>query len=95
MNDYLEILKKFSNDKDIAEVILDIVKLRNLYFTQQFDAMRQHIQEIYNKHIIEAKYWDLANPIQPITYQQSYINADNFLSIKGFCLFIEKGYKNI
>lgn len=90
MNDYLEIYKKFKDVKDIADYIDDVEKLRHYYVTMQYQNMLNHIQGIKNKYFIEAFVWNTVNNIPPMTYEQYYINAENFLCAQGTKLLIDK-----
>ena len=90
MNDYLEIDKKFKDVKDIADYIDDVEKLRHYYATRQYQNMLNHIQGIRNKYFIEAFVWNTVNNIPPMTYEQYYINAENFLCAQGAKLIAEK-----
>ena len=43
-----------------------------------------------NKYFVETAVWNTVNHYQPITVQQSYINADNFLKMQGAKTIAEK-----
>lgn len=92
MNDYLELFEKFKNEKDIVDLIDDVKKLRFYYSTQQYDSMLQHIKELTRKYALETFAWNSVNKVQPITYDQSYHNAEVFLRSKGLIMLIKKGY---
>ena len=93
MNDYLEIFYKFREDKEITDLIDDVQKLRYYYSTQQHDVMIQHINNLTIKYFTEALVWNSVNTIQPVNYDQSYQNAEDFLKAKGIDILIKKGYQ--
>ncbi len=93
MNDYLEIFYKFREDKEITDLIDDVQKLRFYYSTKQHDAMIQHINNLTIKYLTEALVWNSVNTIQPVNYEQSYQNAEDFLKAKGIDMLIKKGYQ--
>ena len=43
MNDYLEILRYYKDEKDIFDLIDEVQKLRFYYSTSQYDLMIKHI----------------------------------------------------
>ena len=92
MNDYLELFKKFKDEKDIVDLIDEVKKLRFYYSTQQYDSMLQHINDLTKKYALETLVWNSVNKVQPITYDESYQNAEVFLRSKGLIMLIKKGY---
>ena len=90
MKDYLEIYKKFSDIRDIKDYIDEVVKLRDYYNSKQYEKMQEHINELTRKYVLETFVWNIMNPCMPITYEQSYQNAENFMRGKGAELVIEK-----
>ena len=92
MNDYLELFEKFKDEKDIVDLIDEVKKLRFYYSTQQYDSMLQHINDLTKKYARETLVWNSVNKVQPITYDQSYQNAEVFLRSKGLIMLIKKGY---
>lgn len=97
MNDYLEIFEKFKDTKEIFELCDEVVKLRLFYQTGQYQLMQDHIAKIKNKYLVESTMWNLTNTQPPQTYEQAYINAENFLQSQGAKLIIEKitNYKSL
>lgn len=93
MNDYLEIFHQYKEHKDIVDLIHDIQKLRYYYSTQQFDLMHQHISNLTAKYSFETTLWNAVNTTLPNSYQEAYLNAENFLKVKGFAMLIKKGYQ--
>lgn len=93
MNDYLNTFEQYKDIKEIADLIDDVKKLREYYHTQQYDRMQQHINELTGKYLIETLTWNASHPSMPTTVQQAYLNAENFLRLKGFSLLLEKGVK--
>lgn len=90
MDDYLEILKKFKDVKEILDLCNDVQKLRGYYRTRQFQKMQEHITSLMIKYLAETVAWNICNPQQPTTCEQAYINAENFLCAKGVKLVVEK-----
>ncbi len=93
MNDYLNTFEQYKNIKEIADLIDKVKKLREYYYTQQYDAMQQHIHSLMTKYLFETVAWNSTHKTMPMTVQQSYINAETFLRLKGFSLLLEKGVK--
>ncbi|MCM1194622.1 MAG: hypothetical protein NC332_01665 [Firmicutes bacterium] len=90
MVDYLEIFEKFKDVKDIGDYIDDTRKLRLYFGTRQFVEMQNHIIELTRKYSVETIVWNAVNTEKPTTYQQAYINAENFLCAQGVKLIAEK-----
>lgn len=90
MNDYLEIFEKFKDVKEIFDLCDEVVKLRWLYQTGQYQLMQDHIAKVKNKYFIESTKWNIVNNQAPQTYEQAYINAEDFLRFQGAKLIIEK-----
>ena len=93
MNDYLKLLEQYKDYKDVFDLIEDITKLRMYYSTGQYDKMQQHIDNMTRKYSVETFVWNTTYTSKPTTVQQSYLNAENFLRLKGFSLLLEKGIK--
>ena len=96
MNDYLEVFEKFKDVKEIFDLCDDVQKLREYYRTGQLQMMQEHIRLLMLKYLAETVAWNIRNPQQPTTYEQAYINAENFLCRQGAKLVVEKisGYKS-
>lgn len=93
MNDYLTTFEQYKDVKEIAVLIDEVKKLREYYRTQQYDKMQQHIYELMQKYLVETLTWNATHPSMPTTVQQAYLNADNFLRLKGISMLLEKGIK--
>lgn len=93
MNDYLDLLEQYKDFKEISDLVDEVKKLREYYYTQQYDAMQQHIHSLMTKYLFETVAWNSTHKTVPMTVQQSYINAETFLRLKGFFLLLEKGVK--
>ncbi len=93
MTDYLKIYKKFKDVKEVKDYIDDVILLRQYYVSQRYDKMQEHIQKLMNKHFVETVVWNTVNQYQPITVEQSYINAESFLQMQG-AKIITKTVKN-
>lgn len=94
MTDYLKIYEKFKDVKEVKDYIDDVILLRHYYATQQYSQMQNHIQRLMSKYVVETFVWNTVNPLQPITVDQSYINAENFLQAQGAIIIakLEKNY---
>ena len=93
--DYLELYKKYKDIKEICEFIDNVLKLRSLYSTMQFDEMLKHIQYLMTKYEKETKEWNKNHNVPPLTYYQYYINAEAFLEAKGKDILIKEVIKKI
>ena len=83
MTDYLEIYTKFKDVKEVRDYIDDVALLRHYYATKQFAQMQEHIRRLTGKYPVEAFAWNTVNRVIPNTYEQAYINAENFLQFQG------------
>ena len=83
MLDYLKIYEKFKEVKEVKDYIDDVILLRHYYSTQQFAQMQEHIRKLTIEYPVEALVWNIGHPIMPNTYEQAYINAENFLQVQG------------
>ena len=83
MIDYLEIYKKFKDVKEVKDYIDDVILLRHYYATQQYAQMQDHIRKLTIEYPVEALVWNVGHPIMPNTYEQAYINAENFMQVQG------------
>ena len=83
MTDYLKIYEKFKDVKEVKDYIDDVILLRHYYATQQYSQMQDHIRNLTYKYPVEAITWNTVNRVMPNTYEQAYINADNFLKVQG------------
>ena len=93
MCDYLTIYEQYKGIKEISDLIDEVKKLREYYNTKQYDRMQQHIRSLTAKYYTEALAWNSSHQTMPTTVHQSYINAENFLRLKGIALLIQKGVK--
>lgn len=91
MKDYISVFEYYKDIKEIADFIDDVGKLRFYFSTQQFDEMQNHINSLMQKYCIETIVWNAVNNNPPLTYQQSYVNAENFLMAQGFKTLFSKG----
>ena len=90
MADYIKIYEKFKDVKEVKDYIDDVVLLRHYYATQQFSKMQEHIQKLMGKYIVETIAWNTVNTAQPMTIEQFYVNAENFLRMQGAKIIAEK-----
>ena len=93
MNDHLTTFEQYKDIKEIADLINEVKRLREYYYTQQYDAMQQHIRSLTTKYLIEALAWNTTHQTMPTTAQQFYINAETFLRLKGISVLLQKGIK--
>ena len=91
MTDYLKIYEKFKDVKEVKDYIDDVILLRHYYATQQYTQMQDHIRKLTFKYPVEAITWNTVNRVMPNTYEQAYINAENFLQVQGAKIIVEKG----
>ena len=94
MNDYLNSLEPYKDIKEISDLIDEVKKLRECYYTQQYDKMQEHINKLMLKYLAETITWNAIHPIKPITHQESYINAEVFLRAKEIHILLDKGLKH-
>ena len=83
MTDYLKIYEKFKDVKEVKDYIDDVILLRHYYATQQYAQMQDHIRKLTIEYPVEALVWNVGHPIMPNTYEQAYINAENFMQVQG------------
>ena len=83
MTDYLKIYEKFKDVKEVKDYINDVILLRHYYATQHYSQMQDHIRKLTMKYPLEAITWNTVNRIMPNTYEQAYINTENFLQVQG------------
>lgn len=90
MSDYLEVLKRYQDIKEISDLIDDVEKLREYYHSGQYDKMQQHIQSLMLKYLTETVIWNSSHTAAPQTPEQSYQNAETFLCAKARAMMLEK-----
>lgn len=83
MDDYLKILQKFTNIQEIGEFIIDVLDLRIYYLDRQFERMQDHIGRMMFKYQKETIIWNTINTEQPISAEQKYRNAEQFMQFEG------------
>lgn len=93
MNDYLNSLEPYKDIKEISDLIDEVKKLRECYYTQQYDKMQEHINKLTGKYLVETITWNASHPNMPTTVQQAYINAETFLRLKGLSILLKNGIK--
>lgn len=93
MIDYLITFEKYKGIKEIADLIDEVKKLRCYYGTQQYDTMYQYIRFLTTKYLIETLAWNSTHKTMPTTVQQSYLNAETFLRLKGISILLQNGIK--
>lgn len=93
MNDYLKEFEKYKDIKDIADIIQETNKLRELYQNSQFNEMLQHINLLTKKYVIETIIWNISHPYSPENYYQAYLTAENFMKANGIKVLVEKDIK--
>ena len=93
MNDFLKEFEKYKDIKDIADIIQETNKLRELYQNSQFNEMLQHINLLTKKYVIETIIWNISHPYSPANYYQAYLTAENFMKANGIKVLVEKDIK--
>lgn len=93
MVDYINFFEQYNDIKDISDLIDEVKSLRSYYNAQQYDKMQQHINELTHKYLVETLTWNAAHPFMPTNPQQAYLNAENFLRLKGFSVLMKRGIK--
>lgn len=91
MSDYLGVLKRYQDIKEISDLIDDVEKLREYYHSGQYDKMQQHIQSLMVKYLAETVVWNSSHTVAPQTPDQSYQNAEAFLYTKFQALVVKGG----
>lgn len=91
--DYLQIYEKFKDIKEVSDYIDDVNLLRYYYSTYQFAKMQEHVQKLMCKYALETAVWNTVNTSRPKTFEQYYVNAENFLQTQGAILIV-KSVKN-
>ena len=89
MIDYLKIYKKFKDVKEVKDYIDEVILPRHYYATQQYSQMQDHILKLTLKYPVEAITWNTVNRVMPNTYEQAYINAENFLQVQGAIIVVK------
>lgn len=85
-----EIFEMFSDIKDINDYICEVNTLRFYYMSGQFDLMRQQIDKLTRKYLIETRIWNTINTTRPANDEQAYKSAEVFLQAVGAKMIIEK-----
>ena len=94
--DILVTLEKFSDIREITELIEEVKTLRKYFYSNEYDKMQEHIHKIMIKYFEESICWNTVNTEQPKTIDQAYINTENFLFKQGLAIIskIVFEYKN-
>ena len=87
----MEIFEKYKSVKEIADLIDDINKLREYYYSKQYDKMHEHIKKLTYKYAVESLEWNAVHTKMPTSDEQSYINAEQFLHAKGIDILFKHG----
>lgn len=93
MIDYLNFFEQYKDIKEITDLIDEVKSLREFFNTQQYDKMQQHINDLTHKYLVETLTWNAVHPSMPTNPQQAYLNAENFLRLKGFSVLLKRGIK--
>ena len=94
--DILVTLEKFSDIREITELIEEVKSLRKYFYSKEYDKMQEHIQKIMIKYYVETLCWNKVNIEQPKTFEQAFINAEKFLFKQGLDIISKNvfDYKN-
>ena len=87
--DSLELLKKFKETIEVADLIDDITTPRKYFYSQEYEKMQEHIHKLSKKYYTETVCWNAMHTEQPKTFEQSYINTEYFLMFKSACIIIK------
>ena len=93
MNDCLPTFEQYKFIKEIDDLIDEIRKLREYYFTKQYNKMQEHINMVASKYSIETSVWNRSHRTIPVTAQQAYLNAEDFLRANGMLILFKNGVK--
>ena len=94
--DILVTLEKFSDIREITELIEEVKTLRKYFYSNEYDKMQEHIHKLMIKYFEESICWNTVNTEQPKTFEQAFINAEKFLFKQGLDIISKKvfDYKN-
>lgn len=94
--DILVTLEKFSDIREITELIEEVKSLRKYFYSNEYDKMQEHIQKIMIEYYVETLCWNKVNIEQPKTFEQAFINAEKFLFKQGLDIISKNvfDYKN-
>ena len=93
MIDYLSFFERYKDIKEITDLIDEVKSLRTYYNTRHYYKMQQHINDLTRKYLVETLTWNAVHPSMPTNPQQAYLNAENFLRLKGFSVLLKRGIK--
>lgn len=93
MNDFLDILERYKDIKEVADLVKEVQELRAYYYNRRDDDMQKHILNLMLKYCEETVQWNVTHPIMPQTREQKYLNAEYFLRDKGLKILIKNGIK--
>ena len=91
MDNYLKKIEKYKDIKDIKDIIDETNKLKELYNSNRYSEMLEHIQSLMIKYLADTVCWTSMYKEMPQTIQQQYINTNNFLRAQSAKILIEKG----
>lgn len=94
--DILVTLEKFSDIREITELIEEVKSLRKYFYSNEYDKMQEHIHKLMIKYFEESICWNTVNTEQPKTFEQAFINAEKFLFKQGLDIISKNvfDYKN-
>lgn len=94
--DILVTLEKFSDIREITELIEEVKTLRKYFYSNEYDKMQEHIHKLMIKYFEESICWNTVNTEQPKTFEQAFINAEKFLFKQGLDIISKNvfDYKN-
>lgn len=94
--DILVTLEKFSDIREITELIEEVKSLRKYFYSNEYDKMQEHIHKLMIKYFEESICWNTVNTEHPKTFEQAFINAEKFLFKQGLDIISKNvfDYKN-
>ncbi len=93
MNDYLTSLEEYKGFKDISDLIEETNELMEYYYTQQYEKMQQHINQLMRKYYVETFMWNKGKIYIPANAHEAFLNAEVFLKAKGQEILLRHGVK--
>lgn len=79
MNDFLEVLEPYKDIKEISNLIKETEELRKFYNSNNIEKMQSHILKLMLKYFGETIFWNSTHPVPPLTPDEQFINAEDFL----------------
>ena len=95
MDDFLSVFEPYRDIKEVADLIEEIKKLRNCYYTQNYVEMQQHVHNLTLKYLGESMIWNSTHTAPVYTYDEQFSIAEEFLYRKGIEILIKQNIKTV